>query len=201
MSEYSSTSENSDRSESKKASLWDRIKTAKQVAVSSNYDLDVDPQAYEAYVTSTGRRIEHARVLADLMERYVPITSGEEQACILDIAAGTGIISRSLAEKGYSVTATDVSQNALHYLNEQSSGIETVHADMNEKLPFEDESFEGVTSVWANRFIKDTDAFLSDVHRILKPGGVFVWPIFPPIAPIVWRNALRNRFLSSAILT
>ena len=64
---------------------------------------------------------------------------------------------------------------------------------MNEKLPFEDESFEGVTSVWANRFIKDTDAFLSDVHRILKPGGVFVWPIFPTEQPIwKWKNGMAQ---------
>lgn len=48
---------------------------------------------------------------------------------------------------------------------------------MNKGLPFEYNSFDAATSVWANRYVTDSDAFLREVARVLRPGGVFIWPI------------------------
>lgn len=49
---------------------------------------------------------------------------------------------------------------------------------MNQSLPFSDESFDGITTVASNRYMTDTDELLRETFRVLKPGGVFLWPVF-----------------------
>ncbi|MEK7570978.1 MAG: class I SAM-dependent methyltransferase [Patescibacteria group bacterium] len=129
-----------------------------------------------------------ATEVATVVESYIPHVRGDEADYhVLDIAAGTGIVSQALAGEGFNVTATDVSTKALGALRQQSPTIATEQADMNQGLPFADSSFDGATSVWANRFIADTPFFLEEVHRVLKEGGVFIWPIFPTEIPF-WKK-------------
>lgn len=177
-----------------KLSILQRLKTAVNIALSGNYDIDVNPAYYEAYVDRIGRRSALAKALAETITAYIPVFTDENlPANILDIAAGTGIISRALAAKGYAVTSTDLSQNALEFLHRQSPATATQQADMNQRLPFNNNSFDGATTVWGNRYIRDTNAFLNEVCRVLKPGGVFLWPVFP-IEGILWKmkNGLKQ---------
>jgi ubiquinone/menaquinone biosynthesis C-methylase UbiE len=132
------------------------------------------PDYYEANVLSLTNAPELAREIYKLFRHYYP----PYPVSILDIAAGTGIISRELTRGGYRVTACDINENALRYLQRNCPKVEVIKCDMNQPFPFESESFGGVTSVWANRYIRNADAFLSEVHRVLVPRGVFVWPVF-----------------------
>lgn len=141
-----------------------------------NYDTFVDPEVYDEYITGHGREYL-AQAVGDLIEKNLlqPV-DGKPQ--ILDIAAGTGIIARNLEKRGWNVVATDLGENALQYLKEESpQEIDVVKADMNQGFPFQDNSFDGATTVAANRFITDSNHFLEEVHRVLKPGGVFIWPL------------------------
>lgn len=187
----------------RKPSFLRRVKTTGRVALSGNYDADVDPVDYETHVNRHENRTNQARALAVIMESRLPVSNegGELAPAILDIAAGTGLISRVLSEKGYKVTATDLSHKALDSLHQRSPGIHTQQADMNSGLPFRDDSFDGATSVMGNRYIRDTDTFLQEVHRVLKPGGVFVWPIFLREAPLwIKRNGLRQHATAGKLM-
>lgn len=169
-----------------KDSLGKRLRTKAKIAFSGKYDA-INPIDYESTVRGEYQRAERAQALAAFMTHYVDVPPQGEPPSILDIAAGTGIISRSLKEKGYHVTATDLSQRALEFLHTKDPSIQTQQADMNKRLPFADNAFEGATTFWGNRYIKDSEAFLREVYRVLKPGGVFVWPIFPLEGPI-WKT-------------
>jgi ubiquinone/menaquinone biosynthesis C-methylase UbiE len=158
-------------------------KFARRVALSGNYAEDVSPQDYDNYVRQLDRE-KLASQITGVMQEYVrPSAEDGSKASVLDVAAGTGIISQALDQLGYQVTAIDLSDKSLDFLKEKDPNIKTVVADMNQTLPFSDASFDGATTVWANRFISDTPAFLLEMHRVLKDGGVFVWPIFPSERP------------------
>lgn len=162
------------------------IKTARRVVEillkdsinrSPDYDRTVDPADYEVIMKIVGR-IRLGQFVADSLNRYLPVTRNGVKSQVLDIAAGTGLISDPLSKKGYKVVAADLSEKALKFLHNKLPHIEAVRLNMNQGLPFDSESFDGITTVFANRYISDSDAFLEEVHRVLKPGGVFLWPVF-----------------------
>lgn len=172
-----------------------------KVALSNEYEREVDPLSYEEYVLSESlRRDLFAQEVGDLMTRYSEVPSQNREMTALDIAAGSGIISRHISQLGYSVTATDLSPSLLSYLKSTSADINVVCADMNCDLPFGDNQFDVVTTVWANRFIKNNSQFLQNVHRVLKPDGTFVWPIFVAEAPIwILKSGFKNPVMPNTV--
>ena len=53
-------------------------------------------------------------------------------------------------------------------------GIAVAEADLNEPLPFADAMFDAVVSNQVIEHLSDTDAFVSEVARVIRPGGVAV---------------------------
>ena len=85
---------------------------------------------------------------------------------ILDVAAGTGSITRRLQAMGHKVTAVDISIEMLS----RHSGPERVQARA-EMLPFPAESFDAVTFGYLLRYVEDPVECLSELVRVVKPGG------------------------------
>lgn len=145
--------------------------------INPDYDAGVDPRDYD--LITVGRSLLGKAIVDKLSEFVPPTSSSGKKARVLELAAGTGIITKALADRGYEVIGVDLSERALSRLKSKLPDIAVSQVDFNEGLNFADDSFEAITSVWANRFIKDTDYLLQEIHRVLKPGGVFLWPIFP----------------------
>jgi demethylmenaquinone methyltransferase/2-methoxy-6-polyprenyl-1,4-benzoquinol methylase len=104
---------------------------------------------------------------------------------VLDIAAGTGTSSAALAKSGAAVTALDFSAGMIAVGRERHPEIEFVEADATD-LPFEDEIFDAVTISFGLRNIVDVPKALSEMFRVLKPGGRLVICEFStPPTPIV----------------
>jgi len=53
-------------------------------------------------------------------------------------------------------------------------GIETVEQSLETPLPFEDRSFDVILSNQVIEHLFDTDTFVGEIRRLLKPGGVSV---------------------------
>jgi SAM-dependent methyltransferase len=64
--------------------------------------------------------------------------------------------------------AADAADTALR------RGITVVRADLNRPLPFRSGGFDAVTSNQVIEHLHDTDTFLSEAHRVLRPGGLLV---------------------------
>jgi SAM-dependent methyltransferase len=114
----------------------------------------------------------------DALERYAGPLVG---ARVVDVAAGTGIASRSLAARGATVVATDLGADMLRVLASRSGGIPVVQA-RGQALPFRDETFDAVTSACGWHWIpvpqRGPEAF-----RVLRPGGALaVWWAFGGVA-------------------
>ncbi|TDQ02239.1 bifunctional demethylmenaquinone methyltransferase/2-methoxy-6-polyprenyl-1,4-benzoquinol methylase UbiE [Leifsonia sp. 115AMFTsu3.1] len=107
---------------------------------------------------------------------------------ILDVAAGTGTSSASLARNGASVVAADFSAGMIDVGRQRQAGnpfIRFVQADAMD-LPFDDDTFDAVTISFGLRNIVDPKKALAEFFRVVKPGGRVVVCEFsqPPLAPV-----------------
>ncbi|MDK8172642.1 demethylmenaquinone methyltransferase [Curtobacterium citreum] len=102
---------------------------------------------------------------------------------VLDIAAGTGTSAAALAKKGAEVTALDLSAGMIAVGRERHPEITFVEGDA-EHLPFDDDSFDAVTISFGLRNVNDPMQAITEMLRVLKPGGRVVICEFstPPMA-------------------
>jgi demethylmenaquinone methyltransferase/2-methoxy-6-polyprenyl-1,4-benzoquinol methylase len=92
---------------------------------------------------------------------------------ILDIAAGTGTSSAALAKTGAHVIAVDFSAGMIEEGKRRHENIEFIEANA-EQLPFGDNEFDAVSISFGLRNVNDPKTALSEMYRVLKPGGRLV---------------------------
>ena len=92
---------------------------------------------------------------------------------VLDLAAGTGASTQSLAANGADVIACDFSLGMLRAGRAARPELNFVAGDATQ-LPFADHSFDAVTISFGLRNIVDPDAGLREMLRVCKPGGRLV---------------------------
>lgn len=98
-------------------------------------------------------------------------------AKIADLGCGSGIFTSILAEKSFDVTGVDISPGMIEtakktYPKEKHRTSFAV-GDV-EALDFADATFDGVLLSGLLHHLPDPTACVREVHRILKPGGVFM---------------------------
>jgi demethylmenaquinone methyltransferase/2-methoxy-6-polyprenyl-1,4-benzoquinol methylase len=110
---------------------------------------------------------------------------------VLDVAAGTQLVSRGLAaRKNVRVVALDQSEPMLRAGGEPNrlAGL----ADrilpvlgQAERLPFEDGSFDAVTFTYLLRYVEDPAATVGELARVIRPGGsIGMLEFHVPDAPV-----------------
>jgi SAM-dependent methyltransferase len=119
--------------------------------------------------------------VADAYERgrpeYPPAVAGviaaelhvSEAALVLDLAAGTGKLTRALLGIGLDVVAVEP-QSSLRELLAESIGSERVREGLAEAIPLPDESVAAVTVADAFHWF-DHGVALAEIRRVLRPGG------------------------------
>lgn len=96
--------------------------------------------------------------------------------CHLDLCCGDGIHSLTSAKLGAKVIAIDYAENSI-MLAQQRAKLFNLNIDFRtgdvEMLPFDDNAFDLVTCAGSLSYV-DPDIFLTEVFRVLKPGGKFI---------------------------
>jgi ubiquinone/menaquinone biosynthesis C-methylase UbiE len=106
-------------------------------------------------------------------------------AKVLEVAAGTGIVTRALAKMmpaATEIVATDLNQPMLDFATMQP-GVERVvwrQADA-QQLPFEDGSFDMVVCQFGVMFLPDRIAGYSEARRVLRSGGHYLFNVWDRI--------------------
>jgi len=102
--------------------------------------------------------------------KAVKPTVGER---VLDIAAGTGTSAAALAKTGAEVVAVDFSLGMIAEGKRRHPHLTFVEGDA-EALPFPTDSFDAATISFGLRNVKTPQKALSEMHRVVRPGGRLV---------------------------
>ncbi|MCZ7590172.1 MAG: methyltransferase domain-containing protein [Gaiella sp.] len=106
----------------------------------------------------------------DLVER-AELQRGEQ---VLDVACGTGVVTRLAAERvGHAaVTGVDLHPGMLEVARTADGGpVIEWHEASAEALPLEDASFDVVLCQMGLQFFDDRPGALREMRRVLRPGG------------------------------
>jgi ubiquinone/menaquinone biosynthesis C-methylase UbiE len=133
------------------------------------YDSYLVPLIFEPYAT-------------DLVNRL----ASRSLSGVLEIAAGTGVVTRALASglpESVSIIATDVNQVMLDHAALVGTGrpVEWRQADAL-RLSFPDEVFDAVVCQFGVMFLPDKTKAFAEAHRVLRPGGVFMFNVWDRIS-------------------
>lgn len=149
----------------------------------------------------------HARSFgqaADLYDSIRPTYPPEALAWILgdapkdvvDVGAGTGLLTRGLIALGHNVTAVEPDPQMLDRLTASSPGLAAAHAGSAEALALPDASADAVTAGQAFHWF-DRSKALPELRRVLKDDGVLapIWNIRDE--EVSWVAALSEAIGSS----
>jgi len=92
---------------------------------------------------------------------------------ICDLGCGDGKLGSMLIAAGHDVSGADISEAALESARQKGLRIFKVNLE-DYRLPFRDGEFDAVTACEIIEHIYDTDRFLQEIRRILKPRGILV---------------------------
>jgi len=97
---------------------------------------------------------------------------GDGPGRLLDLGCGGGAHAAAFAERGWTVTAVDVSSAQLELA--QARGVDVVQADAA-ALPLEDAAFDTVISMFTHTDMDDFAAGIREAARVLRPEGTLVY--------------------------
>lgn len=137
------------------------------------YQLHMVPMLFEPYA-------------ADLAHRL----AARSPARVLELAAGTGVVTRHLATllpAGSAIVATDLNPAMLEAAQELGTTrpVAWRQADAMQ-LPFDDASFDAVVCQFGVMFFPDKPQAFAEARRVLSPGGVLLFN--------VWDRIEENQF-------
>jgi ubiquinone/menaquinone biosynthesis C-methylase UbiE len=148
-------------------------------SIPENYDRLMVPLIFDGYAVDMAERVA-ARV----------------PRAVLEIAAGSGVVTRALAPKLASdatYTVTDLNQPMLDYAASRLRDDRIIwqQADAQD-LPFRDASFDAVCCQFGAMFFPKREQAYAEARRVLKPGGLFIFSVWDRIEDNVFANEITN---------
>lgn len=163
-------------------------------------------ECYENYREEDRLSSNRARKIEFLTTIKVLDTLLEGKKKILDCAAGTGIYSFYYADKGHTVTATDITPRHINIIRDllrtKDYEMETAVLDATDMQIFADESFDVVLNMGPFYHLiekDDRDKCLSESLRVLKKGGLLVTAYIPRFYVFQYVAMQDEKYLDSRL--
>jgi SAM-dependent methyltransferase len=121
-------------------------------------------------------------VFAPYARRLAGIAAAHAPQAVLEVAAGTGIVTAELvhALPAAQVTATDLNPAMVAWAAQRVSGPAWMPADA-QRLQFRDASFDMIVCQFGVMFFPDKTKAFAEAARVLRPEGVFVFTVWDTI--------------------
>lgn len=113
---------------------------------------------------------------------------------ILDAGCRDGTLTKYLIDNN-TVIGCDIDDAALLQCR-QNLGINTCHADLNQSLPFRDDSFDVVVAAEVIEHLSVPENLVQEAARVLRKDGIFIGTV-----PNAYRIKTRLTFLQGKPLT
>lgn len=137
------------------------------------------------------------RILGRPLPRMLALTQSAifPHSRVLEVAAGTGIVTEALANIAREVIATDYAEGMVAQLEVRirKAGLQNVRcqqADLT-ALPFEDASFDAAVASNVLHLVPDLESALASLQRVVRKGGKLILPTFLHAETPVSRLAAR----------
>jgi SAM-dependent methyltransferase len=112
----------------------------------------------------------------------LPVAAG---AHVLDVACGTGNTAIPMARRGAVVTGVDIAANLVVQARERAAaeGVSVTFDEGDaEQLPYADESFDAVVTMFGAMFAPRPEVVAAEFARVLKPGGLLAMANWNPVS-------------------
>jgi len=95
---------------------------------------------------------------------------------LLDVGCGTGLVGRALRARGFAgrIVGLDVSPASLEVARHAGMYDALAQADLQQPLPFEDDSVDAVVCVGVMTYLPDVEAVWREFARVTRAGGLVV---------------------------
>jgi ubiquinone/menaquinone biosynthesis C-methylase UbiE len=95
------------------------------------------------------------------------------QRLAIDVACGTGVLSKAFADAGAHVTGVDASEGYLEGAHRRRSHPNIIYelGDIRQ-MRFEDDSFDAAVSTLALDVLPEIEQVVAEMKRVTKPGGI-----------------------------
>lgn len=119
----------------------------------------------------------------DMVSRVAPLLKAKPDARMLELAAGTGIVTNLIAQtlpSGASLLATDISEPMLNLARANFTGAPGVTFQTADacSLPWKDASFDLIVCQYGVMFFPDKVKAMQEARRVLAPGGTYLFNIW-----------------------
>lgn len=110
----------------------------------------------------------------------LPAPAGRRR--LLDIGTGRGALAIPAAAAGYRVTAVDAAPGMVARLKAEQPSLDARLMDAG-RLGFADATFDVVTAAFVLHLLPDPAAALTEIARVLRPGGLLAFTVPGPLPP------------------
>ena len=135
-------------------------------SIPEHYDRDLVPHIFSGFADDLATRV-----------------AAHHPTAVLELAAGSGVVTRALRSAlspDCVLLASDLNEAMMTVARkrfEQAEKVEFRQIDAND-LPLDDQSFDAVTCQFGVMFFPDKDRSFREVHRVLRPGGRYVFNVW-----------------------
>jgi len=114
----------------------------------------------------------------------------------LDAGCGRGLYTRILLERANKVTALDYSENSINALKRRLGHLPqlSLHVGSADNLPFNSEQFDLVLHCEVLEHIENDKKVLTEIFRVLQPGGKLIISVPVPPAPFYDSEHVREGY-------
>jgi len=137
-------------------------------SIPKHYDKELGPRLFESYADDLASRV-----------------AGLKPVSVLELAAGTGIVSRKLRDRlgsAAELVVSDLNEPMLRVAKSKFVADESVRFEQIDAMaiPYDDSTFDVLTCQFGVMFFPDKVKSFREGHRVLKPYGSYVFNVWGP---------------------